>query len=302
MNELVTAPREAVSTRSSYVDWSAILAGAAAAAALSFLLMTFGAALGLSSTSPWSGLSARGMMIWAAIWIVLAQVGSFAAGGYIAGRLRMRIAGTPQNEVEFRDGAHGFLVWTMGVLIGAVALASAAATATRAGSQVAGSIGSAAVATLNEALPSNPLEHTIDVLLRPTTTGSTRNTPAEDRPADVRAAISRTLVASARSGELTPADKTYLGQVIAARTGSDQAAAEARVDAAVAQVRRTAADLEIQAKEAADKARRSALITGFLTAASLLISCAVAAIAAGVGGRHRDEGTPLRIFKSDRFW
>ena len=37
----------------SYLEWSAVLAGAALAAALSFVLITFGAAIGVSVASPW---------------------------------------------------------------------------------------------------------------------------------------------------------------------------------------------------------------------------------------------------------
>jgi hypothetical protein len=45
----------------SFVEWGAVLAGAVLAAALSFVLLTFGTAIGLSAASPWpsSGLSAK---------------------------------------------------------------------------------------------------------------------------------------------------------------------------------------------------------------------------------------------------
>ena len=45
----------------SFVEWGAVFAGAVLAAALSFVLLTFGTAIGLSATSPWpnSGLSAH---------------------------------------------------------------------------------------------------------------------------------------------------------------------------------------------------------------------------------------------------
>jgi hypothetical protein len=47
--------------RGSFVEWSAVFAGAVLAAALSFVFLTFGAAIGLSATSPWpnTGASAR---------------------------------------------------------------------------------------------------------------------------------------------------------------------------------------------------------------------------------------------------
>jgi hypothetical protein len=45
----------------SFVEWGAVLAGAVLAAAISFVLLTFGTAIGLSATSPWpnSGVSAK---------------------------------------------------------------------------------------------------------------------------------------------------------------------------------------------------------------------------------------------------
>ncbi len=63
----------------------------------------------------------------------------------------------------------------------------------------------------------------------------------------------------------------------------------------------SARDAEIRTREAADKARRAAVIAGFLAAASLLISCAAAVGAAAMGGRDRDDNTPL-MFAGYRFW
>ena len=49
------------SSSTSFVEWGAVLAGAVLAVAISFVLLTFGAAIGLSATSPWpnSGVSAK---------------------------------------------------------------------------------------------------------------------------------------------------------------------------------------------------------------------------------------------------
>lgn len=71
---------------------------------------------------------------------------------------------------------------------------------------------------------------------------------------------------------------------------SDEDAAK-RVDAAFAELQK----LEVSAREAADKARRSGLILGFLAAASLLISAAATVAGAALGGKHRDEGTPAHF-------
>ena len=49
-------------------------------------------------------------------------------------------------------------------------------------------------------------------------------------------------------------------------------------------------------KDAADKARKTAVATGFLTAASLLLSLAAAWWGAQRGGHHRDTGRAARLF------
>jgi len=76
----------------SYVEWGAVLAGAVLAAALSFVLLTFGTAIGLSATSPWpgSGLSAKVIASIAVFWVIAQQIGSVMAGAYVAGRMRSR--------------------------------------------------------------------------------------------------------------------------------------------------------------------------------------------------------------------
>ena len=116
----------------SFIDWGAILAGALTAAALSFVLLTFGAAIGLSVVSPWpsSGVSARTFSALAVFWTLVQQIGAFLAGGYIAGRMRAGWAELNADEVEFRDGLHGALVWALGIRIGAALLLATAGAPT----------------------------------------------------------------------------------------------------------------------------------------------------------------------------
>ena len=104
----------------SFVDWGAVFAGAVLAAALSFVLLTFGTAIGLSATSPWpnSGLSAKVIATLAVFWVIAQQIGSLMAGGYVAGRMRSRWL-EPGHEAAFRDGLHGGLVWAVAVLLSA---------------------------------------------------------------------------------------------------------------------------------------------------------------------------------------
>src|SRR5689334_12973273 len=76
----------------SFIEWGAVVAGAVLAGALSFVLLTFGTAIGLSVTSPWpnSGLSARVLASIAIFYLMAQQIGSFMVGGYVAGRMRGR--------------------------------------------------------------------------------------------------------------------------------------------------------------------------------------------------------------------
>ena len=107
---------------SSYVEWAPITAGAVSAAAISFVLLTFGSAIGLTAISPWSSSSLPAWLIAivGALWLLLTQAGSYALGGYLAGRLRAPVGDSLPAERYFRDGAHGFFVWALGVVITAV--------------------------------------------------------------------------------------------------------------------------------------------------------------------------------------
>src|SRR5687768_17700700 len=83
-------PASASAPGSSFVEWGAVFAGAVLAAAISFVLLTFGTAIGLSATSPWpnAGLSAKLIASLAVFWAMALQIGAFLAGGYVAGRDR----------------------------------------------------------------------------------------------------------------------------------------------------------------------------------------------------------------------
>src|SRR5204863_9337986 len=87
----------------SFVEWGAVLAGAVLAAAISFVLLTFGTAIGLSATSPWpnSGLSAKVIASPAVFWAMAQQIGSNMVGGDVAGRLASR-RHEGGDEAEFR--------------------------------------------------------------------------------------------------------------------------------------------------------------------------------------------------------
>src|ERR1700756_1779278 len=114
---------------SSYIQWGPTFGGGLVAAAVFFVLVSFATAIGLavSSVSPTWRDTSVGLVVLSGAWIVLTAVGSFALGGYIAGRARPRWQSTA-DDVHFRDGLHGLVVWGVGGVLGvALTFASAAA-------------------------------------------------------------------------------------------------------------------------------------------------------------------------------
>lgn len=118
---MLAEPAAIVRTRGA-VDWGAILAGATLATALGLVLLTFGASLGLSVTSPYEGegMSPVAYAVAAGLYLLWVQLISFSLGGYVAARLRVRVGDTNEHEVDVRDGLHGLLVWGAGVIAAAV--------------------------------------------------------------------------------------------------------------------------------------------------------------------------------------
>ncbi len=106
----------------SAVSWDAILAGAAAIIALTFVLLSLGAGFGLQFSPRWpSGLAARDFTPTVGAIFIAAQVVASMLGGYLAGRLRTRWLNVHSHEVHFRDTAHGLLAWAASV-VGLLAL------------------------------------------------------------------------------------------------------------------------------------------------------------------------------------
>jgi hypothetical protein len=272
----------------SAVSWGAIAAGAVAAAALALLLIAFGAGLGLSAVSPWSdsGVSASTFKTGTGIYLVIVAVMSSAVGGYLAARLRTKWVGVHTHEVFFRDTAHGFIAWAFATLLSASALSSV--TGYLANGTVAGVGGAASQAARSV----NPADIYIDKLFRPDTAGQPASAPASSSAAgnpipaapsgansnQSRAEVLRLWTASFQGNQdLSAADKTYVAQVVAARTGMSQADAEKRVN-----------DVIVEAKTAADTARRGAAKLSFWLTAAMLFGAFAASLAAVEGGSLRD--------------
>ncbi|GAU86753.1 hypothetical protein BIWAKO_06701 [Bosea sp. BIWAKO-01] len=91
------------------------------------------------------------------------------------------------------------------------------------------------------------------------------------------------------SGKLDQADRDYIATRVAARMNIPQPEAQKKVDDAFAKLEQAKAT----AKQAAEHARKAAVIAAFMTAAVLLLGAAAAWLAAQLGGKHRDEEVNL---------
>jgi hypothetical protein len=269
----------------SAVSWAAISGGALAALAATAILLSLGTGIGLTTVSPWpnAGSTATTFGVVAAIWLVIVQWFSSALGGYLTGRLRTKWTGLHTDEVFFRDTAHGFLAWALATIV-IVLLAGSAGTAALRGATSAvtsvatGAAQSAAGQAAAGNNASNPMGYTIDTLFRADNAAAGSNQ-------DSRAEATRIIANGLRNGDLPPADRTYLAQLIASKTGVAQPEAEQRVDTAVTQLK----DADVRARQAADTARKTTASISIITALSLLIGAFVASVAAAFGGRLRDE-------------
>jgi hypothetical protein len=266
---------------SSGVSWAAVIAGAFVAAALSLILLALGTGIGLSSVSPWSnnvGASASTIGKAAIVWLIIIQIIASGMGGYLAGRLRTKWATIHTDEVYFRDTAHGFLVWAVGLVITASFLASAATDMVGGAGQVrATSFSTAGGAEMITDLPADgqnlgPNEYFIDRLFRSDHPSPDRNDVA------VRAEAARIFVHALRQRNLPEADETYLAELVAAKTGLSQTDGEKRVSAVFVEVQR-----------AADTARKPVAHLSLWLFVALLIGAFCASYAATIGGRQRDH-------------
>jgi hypothetical protein len=291
----LTSRAEGGETLGSAVSWPAIIAGAIVASALSLALLVLGAGLGLVSVSPWSNnnVSVTTFGILAAAWFIAVQLFTSGVGGYLAGRLRTRWVSVHNDEVYFRDTAHGLIVWAVGAVITALLLTSAAssvasgvASAGASAVQAAGSVAAGPASQLAGRVTSSatdPSRYFTDMLFR------TDHPAASGDAAASQTEVGRILATDALAGDMPAADKTYVAQVVAARTGLSEADAEKRVSDVVAQAK-TAKDKAIDAaKTAADAARKTGVYVALWAFISLLVGAFSASYMATLGGRIRDD-------------
>src|SRR4051794_5946540 len=263
------------------IQWTSVIAGAFAAGAMSFILVSFGVAVGLgvSSASPTWRDASTALALLSGLYLIIQAIVSFGFGGYIARRTTRPAPAlaTLEDDGERRDGLHGLMSWALAVLIGAALLAIIGAAAIDR-SPMRSSAGNA---TSAEPL----LSYELDKLFR-----APRRPPGADMR-EARAEAGRILMTSSSHSGVTTDDRTYLVQQVAALTGLAAPESERRVDAVIA-----------ESSTAINRARRNSVIVAFSVAAAALIGAAVAWAAAVAGGRHRDgEPLPNWMASSNRF-
>jgi len=288
-------------TSHSPFSWSAAIAGAVAATAVTLMIIALGSGIGLSFSSPYSsGPSATTLTIAAAVWLLMAQSMGFATGGYLAARLRSPAHDGVIGETTFRDAAQGMMVWAIGAVAMAMIAAAlgwaAASTATQVATGAAAGAASRAdrTATASTSPSATPVDYFVDVLFRPGPAGAAataQQTPSETvgvspsaqatLTADTRAEVTRILARSVTQGRLDDSDRSYLAQVVAARTGLPKDEAERRVAEVESKARETA-------KDAADKTAKAGAYFSFWTFMSLLFGAVAATLAGMLGGQLRD--------------
>ena len=249
------------------LQWTPIVVGALTATALSSILITFAATVGLgvSSAAPTWREASWALWLLSGIYLILQALLSFGCGGYIAGRTQVPLGLSNTEEVERRDGLHGVAAWALAVVLGVLLTAFIGMAANR----------PSALATPPSATEPSILSYEIDQLFR------TGRKPANVDLTPARAEAGRILLTSSSHIGVTTEDRSYLIQMVSGTTGLTSADAERRVDSVIS-----------DSKKAIGKARASTIILAFSVATALLLAAAAAWAGAEAGGRHRD-GMPL---------
>lgn len=284
--ETITTDRSGtMESSASAVSWQAIIAGAVTAIAVSFILFILGSGLGLSSISPWSPftMTATSFTIMAAVWLIVMQFIASGLGGYITGRLRTKWAGH-NDEVFFRDSAHGFLAWVVATVLTIGLLASAASSVVSGSVGAVTTVASSAVSSATQAAAQNlntqnPVAYLVDSLFRtsPPSVSATEQ--------DIRAETTRIIMSNIAKGDFPETDRNYIAQVVATRTGVSPTEARRRVDEIVVQINNT----QDQARQAAETARKTGARVSLFIFLSMLVGAFIASVGATVGGKHRDR-------------
>jgi len=251
----------------STLNWSSIIAGTIAAAALALVLHGFATAVGISvsSTAPTWRDASFALVLLSGLYLLVTAVLSYGFGAYVAARLQPRTGAAFDDDLDYREGTRGLLVWALATLLTALMALAIAQMTPRLAAPGAGAGPSTSVAG------ENIIAFDLDRLFR-----GDRRPPGETMDY-VRAEAARILLSGSSHRGMLPDDRTYLVRLVSGVTGLAAPDAERRV-AAVAE----------SARDNIKRARQSGVILAFMAAAAALAGAAVAWYAAGVGGRHRE--------------
>ena len=247
------------------IQWPAVIAGAIAAAGVSFTLHAFAVGIGLAvlSTAPTWRDSSVALWLLSGIYLLFTALAAFAVGGYIAGRMRAALSlDTP--ETEFRDGIHGLITWALAVVLTAVMALGVAATAMPATTASGGG-------NTQSVAGENILASELDELFR-----TDRNVPDMGYR---RAEAARILLKASGHDGITNPDRDYHTTVTAGVADIPPDMAAQRVNHEI-----------VAAKQEVHRARVAGVLQAFFVAAALLVGAAVAWFAACEGGRDRERG------------
>lgn len=249
------------------LQWTPIVAGALTATALSLILITFAATVGLgvSSAAPTWRDASWALWLLSGIYLILQALIAFGCGGYVTGRSETPLGIGDVEQVERRDGFHGIATWALAVVLGAVLAALVGMAASR----------PSALATPPSATEPAALSYEIDQLFR------ARGKPVNADLTPARAEAGRILLTSSSHSGVSTEDHAYLVQLVSGTTGLAGADAERRVDNVIT-----------DSRTAISRARASTTILAFSIATALLLGAVAAWAGAEAGGRHRD-GMPL---------
>lgn len=181
----------------------------------------------------------------------------------------------------FRDTAHGFLAWAFATVLTAAAFGGATTHI------LAGASAGVTPAAASSANSANPSDVYVEKLLRvdadtapgaagPTPLGDAAGSGGSGQPTrankyyGTRAVLGRVIASGMiKGGDASATDRTYAAKIVARRTGMSQADAE-----------KPANDTIVQAKKAADDARKVAAKLSLWLAASMLAGALAASLAA----------------------
>jgi hypothetical protein len=237
-------------------SWGITIAGAVAATATSFFLITLGGGVGLAFLPASSGGVATFLTL-GAIWFFASQAFGFTVGGYLVGRLIGPQAENTKEE-EFRAAAHGFAMWALAVV---ASLLIAGAASTLAGSAIAGGAASRGDIASSQS-------YWVDDMFRPAPYSAQ---VAADKVESAR------ILAMTGTASLSESDTARIGRLISQDAGVSMQAGVNRVMAAQADMR-----------AAAEKARKAASILALWTSFALLFG-AVVSVASAISARWMDD-------------